>query len=262
MSNDNNKPNFFAVVPAPVLFHSKLSDFSVRLFGVISTLCQAEGYCNAKNKTLGDWVGASTSKVSRAITELAKYDLVTVDIQKNASGTFRKIYLCISRTQGLSNPAEGGGANMPNGLSKNDKGGGANLPIQKNSTSINNIKTNKGGVSIPKTRAQQFAETIEQAEFPTSFPQPLNEYLKRYFANLHEVDPQKFCRAADVKKIIKQVYTIRKAGHSDEYLVKLIALCNEKGWRSVSVDYLKDETNNAKTFNDGGVMRPNSIKIA
>ena len=108
MSNDNNKPNFFAVVPAPVLFHNKLSDFSVRLFGVISTLCQAEGYCNARNKTLGDWVGASTSKVSRAITELAKYDLVTVDIQKNASGTYRKIYLCISRTQGLSKDNKGG----------------------------------------------------------------------------------------------------------------------------------------------------------
>ena len=261
MSTDNNKPNFFAVVPAPVLFHDKISDFSVRLFAVISTLCQAEGYCNAKNKTLGDWVGASTSKVSRAITELAKYDLVTVEIKKNASGTFRKIYLCISRTQGLSNSTEGGKANMPNGLSKNDKGGGANLPIQKNSTSINSIKTNKGVVSVPKTKAQAFAETIEQAEFPTSFPEALNGYLKRYFANLHEVDPQKFSRAADIKKIIKQVYGIREAGHSDEYLVKLIALCNEKNWKSVSIDYLKDDTANAKSFNDGGVMRPNSIKI-
>ena len=140
--------------------------------------------------------------------------------------------------------------------------GYAKKSTQKNSTSINTINNNKGVVSVPKTKAQAFAETIEQAEFPASFPDGLNGYLKRYFANLHEVDPQKFCRAADVKKIIKQVYTIRKAGHSDEYLIKLIALCNEKGWRSVSVDYLKDETNNAKMFNDGGVMRPNSIKIA
>ena len=34
------------------------------------------------------------------------------------------------------------------------------------------------------------------------------------------------------------------------------------GWRECkSVDYLKDETNNAKMFNHGGVMRPNSVKI-
>ena len=91
MSKETNKPSFFAVVPAPVLFHSDISDFSVRLFAVISTLCQSEGYSNASNKTLGGWLGASTTKVSRAISQLAKYNLITVDVQKNASGTFRKM---------------------------------------------------------------------------------------------------------------------------------------------------------------------------
>ena len=162
---------------------------------------------------------------------------------------------------GVNKVHAGGEQSAPLGVNKVHTRGEQCAPNKNTDKNSNKNKT-KVVVSVPKTKAQAFAETIEQAEFPASFPDGLNGYLKRYFANLHEVDPQKFCRAADVKKIIKQVYSIREGGHSDEYLIDLIALCNEKGWRSVSANYLKDVTNNSKVFNDGGVMRPNSYKIA
>ena len=120
---DNNKPNFFGIIPAPVLFHADIKDFSVRLFAVISSLCNNNGYCTATNSTLGKWLGASNSKVSRAIAELAEYNLVTVEVEKNGSGTWRKIHLCISRTEGVKQNQQGGTANLPSGVSKNDKGG-------------------------------------------------------------------------------------------------------------------------------------------
>ena len=249
-------PGFWSVLPAHVRYNKNISDFAKILFSEITALSNKDGYSSANNGTLGEWHGKDPKTISRVISKLKAEGLIRVEINKSKAGTYRKIYaIC-------TNAAVGGTQKSQGGVDINAKRGYAKKSTQKNTTSINTINNNKGVVSVPKTKAQAFAETIEQAEFPASFPDGLNGYLKRYFANLHEVDPQKFCRAADVKKIIKQVYSIREGGHSDEYLIKLIALCNEKGWRSVSVDYLKDETNNEKMFNDGGVMRPNTYKIA
>ena len=196
---------------------------------------------------------------AKAMNELISIGYVTRARKHNTKGNFEgydyTVYETISDAPKTLKAVNG---KPVNGKSVNGKQVTTDNPL----TDKQITNKTKSVVSVPKTKAQAFAETIEQAEFPASFPAGLNGYLKRYFANLHEVDPQKFCRAADVKKIIKQVYSIREGGHSDEYLIKLIALCNEKGWRSVSADYLKDVTNNEKVFNDGGVIRPNTYKIA
>ena len=244
--SDNNKPNFFGVVPAPVLFHSDLSDFSVRLFGVISTLCQSEGYCNAKNKTLADWLSCSPSKVSRAISELSKHDLITVDIVKNASGTFRKLFLCISRTQGISKDSKGGIADLPNPISKDDERGIADLPIQKNSTSINSIKKNKKGV-IPlnkeQLRTKQFKQNLEQVEFPSSWSDGLKKWVKRYMQVINEEHTSAYYSPKHLQKTVKQVYNLQEhENRSAQYIADLISLCAKKGWRSIDSSYLEDAT--------------------
>jgi len=244
--SDNKKPNFFGVVPAPVLFHSDLSDFSVRLFGVISTLCQSEGYCNAKNKTLADWLSCSPSKVSRAISELSKHDLITVDIQKNSYGTYRKLFLCISRTQGISKDSKGGIADLPNPISKDAEGGIADLPIQKNSTSINSIKTNKKGV-VPlnkeQLRAKQFAKNVEQVEFPSSWSDGLKSWVKRYMQVVNEQHEDKYYSPKHLAKTVKEIYQLQEhEKRSAQYISELIKLCAKKGWRSIDSSYLEDAT--------------------
>ena len=139
---DNNKPNFFGITPAPVLFNSDLKDFSVRLFPVISSLCNVNGYCTATNGTLGKWLNCSPVKISRALADLSEHEYINIEIEKNGSGTFRKIYLCISRTEGVVKNDKGGIAKMISGYSNNDKGGISNLPIQKNSIKNNKINNN------------------------------------------------------------------------------------------------------------------------
>ena len=243
--SDNKKPNFFGVVPAPVLFHSDLSDFSVRLFGVISTLCQSEGYCNAKNKTLADWLSCSPSKVSRAISELSKHDLITVDIQKNSYGTYRKLFLCISRTQGISKDSKGGIADLPNPISKDAEGGIADLPIQKNSTSINSIKTNKKGV-VPlnkeQLRAKQFAKNVEQVEFPSSWSDGLKSWVKRYMTVIHDHHTTGYYSPKHLEKTIKEVYSLQaNENKSAKYIADLITLCAERKWKSIYSSYLEDK---------------------
>ena len=232
------------------------------------------GWCNASRKYF-TYLG-SEATIKRALVKLSKGEnpwIVYKDsksrmLKKTTARYYNEVACYLDGTkkfrEGQSDPVQKVEERV-----KVTQWAGQSDPLERVKVTpnrdTNNNSNNKKRVvvsSVPKTRAQAFAQTIDQAEFPTSFPKELNEYLKRFFNNLHEAHPQQFCNAQHVKKIIKQVYDVRQAGHSDEYLVKLIALCNENSWRSVKVSYLKDETNNSKFFNDGGVMRPKRIKIA
>ena len=135
------RPSFFGITPAPVLFHPKLKDFSVRLFPVISTLCNTDGYCTATNKKLAEWLNVAPIKITRALADLESHGFINVELTKKG-GTYRKIYLCISRTEGIVKIDKGATQNCVGGLLKNDKGGYSNLSIQKNNTSINNTSIN------------------------------------------------------------------------------------------------------------------------
>jgi len=250
--SDNNNPNFFGIIPAPVLFHPELKDFSVRLFAVISSLCNNKGYCTATNATLGKWLGASTSKVSRAIAELAEYNLVTVDVEKNGSGTWRKVYLCISRTEGVKHNQQGGTADLPNGLSRNDKRGIADLPNQKNKTSNNKININKeGSVSVPLTKEQlrnkQFEDNIKQVEFPASVEAlpKLKEWVIHYMKETNKRSPLKYYSPNHLKRTTKQVYTILvEQKKTPKYLVKLIKESVSREWRTLNSEWVHDDTVN------------------
>ena len=156
--------------------------------------------------------------MSRAIAELAEYNLVNVEVEKNGSGTWRKIYLCISRTEGVKQNQQGGMADLPNGVGKNDKGGTADLPNQKNNTSNNKINKNKGVSvsSVPLTKEQlrikQGKENIKQVEFPASVEQKpmhnLKKWVIHYMEETNKHSPEEYYKPSHLKRTVKQVYKI------------------------------------------------------
>ena len=231
------------------------------------------GWCNASRKYF-NYLG-SEATIKRALVKLSKGEnpwIVYKDskrrmLKKTTARYYKEVACYLDGTKkfraGQSDPVQKveERVNVTQGAGQCDPLERVNVTPNRDININSNNKTKRVVSSVPKTRAQQFAQAIDQAEFPASFPPNLNAFLKRFFSNLNEMHPQTFNRPQQLNKIIKQVYNIREAGHSDEYLIKLIAKCNEQGWKSVSVDYLKDETNNAKFFNHGGVIRPNSVKI-
>lgn len=85
-----DKPSFCSVLPAYVRYSEELSWFEKILYTEITSLCNKDGYCFAKNSYFADVFDLSESQVRRAIGNLAKLGFVRVLIE---NGNERKIYI-------------------------------------------------------------------------------------------------------------------------------------------------------------------------
>ena len=113
-------------------------------------------------------------------------------LKRTTAKYYDEVYSYVSGEKKL-----GGGNKVPTKGGTKCLEGGNKVPARGEQTSsnrdidrdIDRDKT-KEVVSIPKTKSQQFAQAIDQAEFPASFPPNLNAFLKRFFSNLNEMHPR------------------------------------------------------------------------
>lgn len=66
-----NKKSYFAVIPANIRYDESLPPNAKLLYGEITALCNAEGYCWASNKYFAELYGVSPITISRWINILA-----------------------------------------------------------------------------------------------------------------------------------------------------------------------------------------------
>lgn len=84
------KPSYYAVIPANVRYDKDLPSNAKLLYGEITALCNAEGFCWASNAYFADLYGMSTRNVSRLISQLNDKGYVRVEIINDYE---RKIYI-------------------------------------------------------------------------------------------------------------------------------------------------------------------------
>jgi hypothetical protein len=125
---DDQKPNFYSILTAPVRYCNTISDFSKILFSEITALCNKNGYCNATNEKFSEWHNKQARTISRSISELNKAGFIKLEITKTGAGTFRKIYpICkIPHDKNVVPPHD-----------KNVVPGATKMSYQKNNTSKN-----------------------------------------------------------------------------------------------------------------------------
>lgn len=70
MSEEINRPGFYAVIPATVRYDKRLTDFAKLIYGEISALASEKGFCWARNKYFADIHGVDERTVQRAISLL------------------------------------------------------------------------------------------------------------------------------------------------------------------------------------------------
>jgi hypothetical protein len=93
-----NKPNYYANIPANVRYDKDLTASAKLLYGEITALTNAEGYCWASNSYFADLYDMSTRNVSRLISQLNNKGYIKVEIINEFE---RKIYLSIAHEKNV-----------------------------------------------------------------------------------------------------------------------------------------------------------------
>ena len=126
------KPNYYAIIPAEVRYDKELKDKAKLLYGEIVALSNKEGYCYASNKYFSDLYGISTTTVSLLIKDLIDKNYITSEIiYKGGTKEILNRYLRIVK--------EGYLRNLKEGIYENLKDNNTSI----NNTSINNNKINE-----------------------------------------------------------------------------------------------------------------------
>ncbi|MEJ1292204.1 helix-turn-helix domain-containing protein, partial [Lacticaseibacillus paracasei] len=129
----NEKPSYYAIIPADVRYHEKLSDGAKLLYGEITALSNKNGYCWASNDYFSRLYSVSISTIKRRLQALEELGFIK-RIVKYKEGTTEVEKRFISITPEVKNEPRWG---------QNCTGGGVkNEP--ENNTSINNTTTTLG----------------------------------------------------------------------------------------------------------------------
>lgn len=130
------KPNFYAIIPAFIRYDESLSSSEKLFYAEITAMSNREGFCWASNKYFADLFKKSPKTISAWVSNLAKLGHLEVVIVKEANQVIgRKIYPLLKNKGGY--PEKSG-----EGYPEKD-GGGILKNTEYNITSTNTTSINK-----------------------------------------------------------------------------------------------------------------------
>lgn len=98
---DDARPGYYAIIPAEVRYDDRIPPNAKLLYGEISALIGAGGFCYASNQYFSRIYGMSVDTISRLLKKLEDNGYIKREIEKDRSGQVvrRKVYLCASVPQ-------------------------------------------------------------------------------------------------------------------------------------------------------------------
>lgn len=81
--NEENKNNYYAIIPATVRYSKELKANEKLLYGEITSLSNKNGYCYAQNRYFADLYDVSIETVSRWLSNLQKCGFIQIEIKRN-----------------------------------------------------------------------------------------------------------------------------------------------------------------------------------
>ena len=91
--NEENKVNYYAVIPATIRYSKDLKANEKLLYGEINALANKYGYCYAKNRYFAELYNVSIETVSRWFSHLQELGFIRIEIKKTKKRNNCKIYL-------------------------------------------------------------------------------------------------------------------------------------------------------------------------
>jgi len=141
---EQESPNYYAVIPSPVLNDKRLSYRAKVMFAVLSSLTSKEGYAWASNKYLADFFETSERTISRIIRKLEDCGHIKTEYTRDSH---RKIFT----------------VDIGGGVDKNIQGG-VDKNVQPPSTELSmgvdkNVHHNTKANNINLTLSQRFQKS-------------------------------------------------------------------------------------------------------
>lgn len=75
-----NRPSFYAIIPANVRYDKELTPNAKLLYGEITALCSDKGYCWATNKYFSELYDVSVTSISKWVSQLVNKGYLTIKI--------------------------------------------------------------------------------------------------------------------------------------------------------------------------------------
>lgn len=95
---DEARPGYYAIIPADVRYDDSIPPNAKLLYGEISALIGADGYCFASNQYFSNLYGMADETIARLITKLEKAGHIRRELERDKTGQIvsRKLYLRVS----------------------------------------------------------------------------------------------------------------------------------------------------------------------
>ena len=93
ISQEMEKPNYYAILPANVRYDKRLSANAKLLYCEISALANVKGYCYASNKYFSELFSVDIRSVKNWLYNLKDYGYITIDFDENKDLRTRKIFI-------------------------------------------------------------------------------------------------------------------------------------------------------------------------
>lgn len=81
--NDENKSNYYAIIPATVRYSKQLKANEKLLYGEITSLSNRNGYCYAQNRYFANLYNVSIETVSRWLSHLQQLGFIQIEVKRN-----------------------------------------------------------------------------------------------------------------------------------------------------------------------------------
>ena len=203
---DNEKPNYYAVIPANVRYDEKLKLGEKMMYGEITALSKKNGICYASNNYFARLYKVSPQAISKWIKTLEKNKYITITYEKEGKAIVkRNISMVSTPVDRVSTTVEGG---------INSSLEGYQQEIKENNTSINNTSINKKEIYKEK-----YGTYGRIKLFPYEYEKLVNEFGEEFINKQIELLDE-YVESNDNKNKYKNFYLVLRKSIREQWFGK------------------------------------------
>lgn len=232
MEETQNRPGYYAVIPADVRYDDRLPPNAKLLYGEISALIGKDGYCYATNQYFAEIYSCTVKSISRLISALEELNYIVTEIERDQFGKVkrRRIYLKVSvpEIHPVDKIVPSTGQDCPIGIDK---------IVQYTNTSNTDIKDAPGKKRKPSLTEEQQHElfvswiTEQGASWPSSSKNLLYAALCGFYAPRETKRQTPSKTKAGFTALFNRL--VRFSEGDPAVMVDLLERATSAGWKSV-----------------------------